>query len=65
MGVLNCIPTFVMLIGHDIGTKSTMPASPGPLDDTPPAPKYIHLIAPSNDILLCIKIIRIHNHHNV
>ena len=64
MGVLNCIPTFVMLIGHDIGTKSTMPASPGPLDDTPPAPKYIHFIAPSNEVV-CIKIIIIHNHHNV
>ena len=62
MGVLNCIPTFVMLIGRDIGTKSTMPASPGPLDDTPPAPKNIQLIAPSNEIL-CILIV--HNHHNV
>ena len=38
-----------MLIGRDIGTKSTMPASPGTLDDTPPAPKNIQLIAHSND----------------
>ena len=37
MGVLNCIPTCVMLIGRHIGPKSIMPASPSPLDDTPTA----------------------------